>query len=425
VRPPEGFARRKKLPSALMMLTVSLADDPTGLQIANWLRSFPPSIIQDVEIEGLVLKARRLEGLKKINTLFTGSILGKISQSAQVEITERLSALSGAVFNATTFAAAAASAPTPKPTNAGLSPGNAERIINELETNVSAVCDTIEDSLLLDANLELQAAAEDEVAIAVGATQAISLRQYLLDNSRIPDQPEIPREVIKFSLSSGSRAKKRFRYGCIAEKPVVVETFQYEVPSVDSSEPPQNFARQIKTMVTQLSQAKRTSYHILPCIGYFQERHSRQFSVVFQMEDKFVVEDTPTTLSSLYSSTKRVPLGERIRLAYEIAVAVGNLHRVGWLHKELKSENVLFFKTLGRENIVEPTSPGVISSPSINFALPWLFGFEYSRAEDADTYLEPDYSPENNAYRHPERWGKPRVKFERSHDVYSLVCRFL
>jgi serine/threonine protein kinase len=173
-------------------------------------------------------------------------------------------------------------------------------------------------------------------------------------------------------------------------------------------------------MVTQLSQPKRTNFHILPCIGYFQERFATQFSVVFQLEERFV-KDSESTLISLYSSIKRVSLGERVRLAYEIAVAVGNLHRVGWLHKELKSENILFFKILPRGGIEESTSPAFKSSPSINFGLPWLFGFEYSRQEDANTYLESDYSPENNAYRHPERWGKPMVKFERSHDVYSLV----
>jgi hypothetical protein len=417
-KPPDGFARRKATPSAFMMLTVSLADDPTGLQIANWLRSFPPSIVQDVEIEGLVLKARRLEGLQNIKTLFTGSILGRLSQSAQLEITERLSVLSGVVCNAVTFATTAASEPTR--INTDTNSGCAERVINELETNVSAVCDTIEDSLLLDTNLELKAAAEDELVVAVGATQAISLRQYLLDSSRIPDQPDIPKEAIKFSLGSRPGAKNRFRYGSMAEKPVIVETFQYEVPQGESSEPPRNFAQQVRKMVTQLSQPKRTNFHILPCIGYFQERYATQFSVVFQLEDRFV-KDNPTTLSSLYSSMKRVSLGERVRLAYEIAVAVGNLHRVGWLHKELKSENILFFKILPRGEVEESTDPVAKSSPSINFGLPWLFGFEYSRQEDANTYLESDYSPESNAYRHPERWGKPRVKFERSHDVYSLV----
>ncbi|CAG8957124.1 hypothetical protein HYFRA_00009325 [Hymenoscyphus fraxineus] len=60
-----------------------------------------------------------------------------------------------------------------------------------------------------------------------------------------------------------------------------------------------------------------------------------------------------------------------------------------------------------------------------DFGHPWLFGFEYSRAEEAATHLESDYSLVNNAYRHPERWGKPTVKFERSHDVESYFLKLL
>ena len=61
----------------------------------------------------------------------------------------------------------------------------------------------------------------------------------------------------------------------------------------------------------------------------------------------------------------------------------------------------------------------------VDFAQPRLFGFECSRPEDVEI------SEKNNAYRHPERWGQPMVKFEKYHDVYSLLstchpsCTFL
>jgi serine/threonine protein kinase len=419
-KPPEGFARKKATPAAFIMLTVSLADDPTGLQIANWLRSFPPATIQDVDIEALVLKARRIEGFKNIETLFTGSILGEISNSAQVEIANRLSALSGAVSDAATVAAATVGGPirTTTPSDSSY----AKRAIDELETNVSAVCDAIEGSLLLDSNVKLEAAAEDEVAIAIGATQALNLRQYLLGMSTIPDQPEIPRSAVKFKPTTQPWAKKRFRYGFIEEKPVIMETFQYVVPREGSSEASQSTIEQLKKMVTQLSQPKRTSFHILPCVGYLQERHSARFSIVFQVENNFIIEDSPISLSDLFSSAKRVPLGARVHLASTISIALENLHRVGWLHKELKSDNVLFFKSSPQRNVTETADSSSMSDRIGGFGLPWLFGFEYSRAEEADTYLESDYSLENNVYRHPERWGKPAVKFERSHDVYALVC---
>lgn len=78
-----------------MLLAISLANDPTGHQIANWLKSFPPSNVKAVSIEALFLRNRILEGRLRQeeheqSAFFPGSILGKISQSAQQEILERL-----------------------------------------------------------------------------------------------------------------------------------------------------------------------------------------------------------------------------------------------------------------------------------------------------------------------------------------------
>ncbi|KAG6368908.1 hypothetical protein INS49_003126 [Diaporthe citri] len=36
-----------------------------------------------------------------------------------------------------------------------------------------------------------------------------------------------------------------------------------------------------------------------------------------------------------------------------------------------------------------------------------------------------DYSLDNNLYRHPDRWGNPRVKFEKMHDIYALAIVLL
>lgn len=55
---------------------------------------------------------------------------------------------------------------------------------------------------------------------------------------------------------------------------------------------------------------------------------------------------------------------------------------------------------------------------------PWLFGFEYGRPEDAETNMDEDHRPEANAYRHPQRWGAPRIRFVRAHDMHSLVRAF-
>ena len=402
---PEGFARKSKPTSSFMLLSVSLEDDPTGLQIARWLKSFPPKAIKGVDIEALVLRARGLEDLKNHAELFPGSILGSLPSSAKSEILKSIWGLSRVVTSTKAFASEASISPNPLDEDTGQS--LAESIVNSMQDSVANVCDKIEDGILLDPDIDLKVAAEDEVTKLAGVEDAIALRQYLLDSSLIPDKPEIPRSAVVL-VATHRPSKERFRYGTVYGKPVVIESFQYTTVEAGSSEPPPNTISQIKKMVTQLSHSKRTSFHILPCIGYFREPHAKRFSVVFAMPGKYTMEELPVALSELFGSRKRVPLGLRIQLAYALATALENFHRIGWVHKELKSGNVRFLRGGGAE-------PG-----AIEFAQPWLFGFECSRPEDADSELHPEWR--NNACRHPERWGNPTIKFERYHDVYALVC---
>ncbi len=62
---------------------------------------------------------------------------------------------------------------------------------------------------------------------------------------------------------------------------------------------------------------------------------------------------------------------------------------------------------------------------ALDLATPWLFGFEYSRAESAPTNTSDlTYDPEN-FYRHPDRWplkGREVPKFIKPYDCYALVC---
>ena len=102
---------------------------------------------------------------------------------------------------------------------------------------------------------------------------------------------------------------------------------------------------------------------------------------------------------------------------------------VGWVHKGWNSSNIVFFKdgTLpSPSNRVDSSDEG----SALDLARPWIFGFETSRHEEADSLLKADYTPAANAYRHPDRWGQtwgqPNEKIERfrkAHDVYALVSR--
>jgi hypothetical protein len=406
-----GFTKRKQPPSSFMFLMITLDDDPAGLQIATWLKSFPPRVIQSVDIEGLVLKARMLENLNTQAPIFSGSVLGSLSSAAQTEIIQRIKSLSRTV---STTAALAADPQLTVPTGQLESIDGskvAEDVISDIRNKVTAVCDSIEGGIALDPRMDLEEAIRDAVVVASGAADAISLRQHLLSTKSIPEDLEIPRCSIKFAPSQrGGTQRSRFRYGVIADRRILVEGFSYTPATGLSGASPETIT-QMKRMVTHLSLPKSGSFHALTCVGYVKEEHLGRLGVVFDVDTGVNTEELPVLLCDLYPPKRlRVPLGRRIRLAHTLAVTLESFHRVGWVHKEIKSANIAFFQD------TTTTKQG-----DNDLTQPFIFGFECARPEDIYSEMKTDFTPKNNAYRHPERWGKPQRKFEKAHDVYSLV----
>jgi hypothetical protein len=155
------------------------------------------------------------------------------------------------------------------------------------------------------------------------------------------------------------------------------------------------------------------------CLGYFvdesEERESR-FGLVFEKPPTVPPSTTPTTLRDLIEKTAIPSLTDRITLMRLLAETVERLHAVDWLHKGLRSANILFFqKEEGGE---------------VNYADPYISGFDYSRPATSDDMTE---RPTDNAYadiyRHPtvqstgnreESSGTGRESYKKSFDLYSL-----
>ena len=420
---PTGFSRKTKNARTLVSLKVSLSDDPTGRQLAEWLMSFAPHSIQEVEIEKLVFKARELESLSN-ESPSQESILKNFSKTAQAGVMQRVWNLSRAVSSAASAASLAYGTGEEqlKSATRTMNTEFAGKAIQDITKGVSSVCAIIEEGIVLSPEIDLDAAAQDKLAVAANVRDTIKLRQFLV-SSQAPDPLELIRSKVKLETHLNAQGAPRFRYGRTAEGPVFVESFQYEGQggSPGSLEASPQTANQLKRMVTQLQHPKHSSFRTLPCVGYFQELHARSYTIVFSLDARYRAKDRPVSLYTLIMSKKYVPLEVRAQIGHKLAVALGSFHRVGWVHKEFKSENILFFRLL--EVLVGQCSLQCadLGDDDIDIANPWLFGFEFSRPQDALTDLQPDFSIENNRYRHPERWGHPRIKFEKYHDVYSLV----
>jgi hypothetical protein len=149
------------------------------------------------------------------------------------------------------------------------------------------------------------------------------------------------------------------------------------------------------------------------CLGYFNDEDGGRFGLVFKKPRRASTE-APVTLHSLLTATDAdgefiVPsLADRINLMRLLSETIERLHAVDWLHKGLRSANILFFKDSNTKDI--------------NFSNPYISGFEYSRpAARKDMTEKPSDNLASDVYRHPfVQRNNNRGGFKKSHDLYSL-----
>ncbi|KAI0879574.1 hypothetical protein GGS24DRAFT_437941 [Hypoxylon argillaceum] len=402
---PEGYGKK---PAGYMMMLVSLSDDPKGQEIADWLRTAAPNQVMGIDIEALILKARRLEGFD--GSIFTpGSVLDRLNVAAKDEINRALRTLH------TTMNVASKEA-TLHGDNS-----QAKKYLEEIQASTEAVCEAIETPVLQDLGQDCQEDARQlPCIVAADAEDSIALRQAVVDETDFEDGREIGREKLRFP----QKGRRHIKLGEFEKKTVVVETFSY----VGEECPPQTL-RQVCRITGLLSRVKQARFCVLPCLGYFHDEVRHQLGLVFKFPPRCDSSSDLISLYEWYSKHKIVALGDRIRLAYALSRAIESFHRVGWVHKGIQSKNIVLYRkgNAGEHGVgtslsgfATDTQGASTQSMSLDMDNPCLFGFGFARAADGETNLDEDHSLANNLYRHPDRWGQPRLRFEKVHDIYSL-----
>lgn len=123
----------------------------------------------------------------------------------------------------------------------------------------------------------------------------------------------------------------------------------------------------------------------------------------------------PKSLEEMREARAQWPLGKRFVLARQIARAIMYLHLAKWLHKAVRSENVIFF----------------VENESVRIDSPYLIGFEHSRLDVAGEQTENiDEKPDHKYYRHPKATAVPvaddkqplggPARYSKTYDIYSL-----
>ncbi|PPJ53886.1 hypothetical protein CBER1_04621 [Cercospora berteroae] len=166
------------------------------------------------------------------------------------------------------------------------------------------------------------------------------------------------------------------------------------------------------------------SFHGLSCRGYVYVHD--QFAYVFNLPEV----SSPTTQTKLqhqpvsYRSLRDLlgnpmisapSLNLRISFAITLLETLLQLHTASWLHKEIRSDNLLFF--------LDSTS--FSNNSAFLSAKLQIVGYAHARA---DRLFEPtesiDSELESNLYRHPASLRQPRnnFRFRKQFDMFSVGC---
>jgi hypothetical protein len=173
----------------------------------------------------------------------------------------------------------------------------------------------------------------------------------------------------------------------------------------------------LNALVALLRENTRTQqFRAAPCLGYFfiqDGKAEARIGLVFEPPAGVDPNANPVSLFQLLHDERMLmpSLTARVALAREIAESIEKLHAVNWLHKGLRSENILFFQT---------------GNDDCDFSKPYLSGFDYSRpAQRRDMTERPSENVAHDLYRHPQvqtmAFEAPYSKgYKKRHDIYSL-----
>ena len=190
--------------------------------------------------------------------------------------------------------------------------------------------------------------------------------------------------------------------------------------------------KDIRNFARKLQHANPFTFGLLKCKGVLQHHDEASanpsgpiFSFVFRL---------PGTHPSVQSMRGRLLSGKggeleslsvRLALARGAVRAVSYVHMYGFVHKNVRLDNILILGT--GDHHAEGTyraEAGADSYQSRPAETAVLVGFDILRDADGKTYRLGDDNWERNLYRHPSRQGTtPQVDYEMRHDIYSVgVC---
>ncbi|KAI3334723.1 hypothetical protein F4824DRAFT_467022 [Ustulina deusta] len=282
-----------------------------------------------------------------------------------------------------------------------------------------------------DENVKLLLSAENVSRLIQNSHGAVPK----LDHSKVTRltkqaQEEVKRgegQDIETEHSDESEKVHTFQLGTLDEDgtdiPIVVEELEIG--------PDFNNASMSKTLFQSLEHVLglppevAARFHALSCAGIYHDEKRRTIGLVYRYPKTSAPSATThpkvSDLAEILigypqpSDSERmliISLDDRLHLAYSLATAVFEFHKMNWFHKNISSYNILFFgkrtSNFSLNAAYNDSDDDGINDAirKVNLDMPSLIGFSHSRPGNAD-YSNKMHSAEEAlfAYRHPDYAG--------------------
>ena len=178
-------------------------------------------------------------------------------------------------------------------------------------------------------------------------------------------------------------------------------------------------------------------------MGLFKDEVNERYGIVFQLPKhlfelprQWMVTDMedrlPSCLTKLFNRTSKglLDLGLRFDAARKLVASLLVMHTCGWLHKNIRSDNIFFFPAK------PPDRSGRIEGHRKDFGRPYIMGYGISRPddiEDSHAITHISHGIQNitvrprdedqimvDIYKHPDKLANPSSRFRHTYDIYSL-----
>jgi hypothetical protein len=156
----------------------------------------------------------------------------------------------------------------------------------------------------------------------------------------------------------------------------------------------------------------------LQCMGLVCEVERARFALVYDVpcagdSDQNAIHSCHT-LRSLVDSRVKTSLRDRLAIACKTAEAVLQLHTAGWLHKGIRTENVVFVNK-------DDERPDMIAQND-----PYLVGYGHARPVSTPSLTQKvEVSLSTTLYLHPLQRSRTSNTFRKAFDLYGLATVLL